>query len=154
MSLAVFVAYLNNNTIHILVTKNLPANCNAVRSKYKNPHEHNMTYYYLTAAIVLDISENENGWRIKPTCQPTSISMRDIHAYEPGSVIPKVELKLEWQDSSREPQRTEVQVKLQGGSMESLTVICGQQPPQNSSPQSCGQQLPPAEPAQPVQPRK
>ena len=156
MSLAVFVAYLNNNTVHILVTKNLPANRTAVRSEYENAdlHEHNMTYYYLTTTIVLDIPENENGWRIKPTCLPTSISMRDIHAYEPGSVIPKVELQPEWQDSSRKPQRTEVEVKLQGGSMESLTVICGQQPPQTSSPQSCGQQLPPAEPAQPVQPCK
>ena len=154
MSLAVFVAYLNNNTVHILVTKNLPANRSAVRSEYKNAdlRPYDMRNYYLTTAIVLDIPKDKDGWRIKPTCQPTSISMLNIHAYEPGSVIPKVELQLEWQDSSREPQRTEVQVKLQGGSMESLTLICGQQPPQTSSPQSCGQQLPPAEPAQPPQP--
>ena len=153
MSLAVFVAYLNDNTIHILVTKNLPANRTAVRSEYENAdlRPYDMRNYYLTTAIVLNIPENKDGWHIKPTCQPTNISMLNIHAYEPGSVIPKVELKLEWQDSSREPQRTEVEVKLQGGSMESLTLICGKQPPQTSSPQSCGQQLPPAEPAQPDQ---
>ena len=141
MSLAVFVAYLNDNTIHILVTKNLPANRSAVRSEYENAdlRPYDMRNYYLTTAIVLNIPENENGWHIQPTCQPTNISMLNIHAYEPGSVIPKVELKLEWQDSSREPQRTEVEVKLQGGSMESLRLICGQQPP-------------PAEPAQPPQP--
>ena len=141
MSLAVYVAYLNNNTVHILVTKNLPANRTAVRSEYKNAdlRPYDMRNYYLTTAIVLDIPKDKDGWHIKPTCQPTNISMLNVHAYEPGSVIPKVELKLEWQDSSREPQRTEVEVKLQGGSMESLRLICGQQPP-------------PAEPAQPPQP--
>ena len=156
MSLAVFVAYLNDNTIHFLVTKNLPANRSAVRSEYENAdlRPYDMRYYYLTTAIILDIPKDKDGWHIKPTCQPTNISMLNVHAYEPGSVIPKVELQLEWQDSSREPQRTEVEVKLQGGSMESLTLICGQQPPQTSSPQSCGQQPPPAEPAQPPQPCK
>ena len=107
MSLAVFVAYLSNNIVHFSVTKNLPANCTQVKNEYlsKELDKYAISYYYSTTNIALKVIQNfQDSWLFEPVCQPASIDMRSVHAYEPGCVIPKIELKLEWKGAG-EPEK-------------------------------------------------
>ena len=140
MSLAVFVAYLSDNIMHFLVTKNLPANCTQVKNEYKHANllrDYTMRYYYSTTKISLKHLpiEEENGWHIKPLHQPASIDMHSVHAYEPGCVIPKIELQLEWKGAG-EPQKGMVDIEVEGGDMESFTLFCSGQPPVTPAPTS------------------
>ena len=135
MSLAVYEAYLSNNIMHFLVTKNLPANRTQVRNEYARLQEKTMTYYYSTTKIALGNLpiEEENGWHVKPLHKPASIDMCSVHAYEPGCVIPKIELKLEWKGAG-EPEEKEVDIEVEGGNMESFKLSCGGQPPVTLAP--------------------
>ena len=140
MMLAVFVFHLKeNNTIHFLVTKNTPANCTAVQNKYTNAsslQSHTMRYFYRTTEISLSIRELSpdcDGWIIKPSCKPAVVDMLAVHTYEPGSVIPKIKLKLKWQGTG-EPKEQEVEIGVQGGSMESFTLSCKLENPEQSAP--------------------
>ena len=135
--LAVFVAHLKeNNTIHFLVTKNTPANHTAVQNKYTNAlslRSYTTRYFNRTTEISLSIPPDCDGWIIKPSCKPAVIDMLALHTYEPGSVIPKIELKLKWQGTG-EPKEQEVEIGVQGGSMESLTLSCKPENPKKSAP--------------------
>ena len=139
MMLAVFVFHLKNNTIHFLVTKNTPANCIAVRNEYRNAsslQSHTMRYFYRTTEISLSIRELSpgcDGWIIEPSCKPAVVDMLAVHTYEPDSVIPKIELKLKWQGTG-EPKEQEVEIGVQGGSMESFTLSCKPENPEKSAP--------------------
>ena len=137
MSLAVYEAYLGNNIMHFLVTKNLPANCTHVRNKYAELQDKTMTYYYSTTKISLGNLpiEEENGWHVKPLHEPASIDMRSVHAYEPGCVIPKIELQLEWKGAGK-PVKKKFKIEVQGGTMESFTLFCEGQPPVTPAPTS------------------
>ena len=97
-----------------------------------------MTYYYSTTKISLgNLSiEEENGWHVKPLHEPASIDMHSVHAYEPGCVIPKIELQLEW-NGAGEPEKKKIEVE--GGNMESFTLFCGGQPPVTPAPTSHSQ---------------
>ena len=163
MSLAVYEAYLSNNIMHFLVTKNLPANCTHVRNKYAELQDKTMTYYYSTTKIALGNLpiEEENGWHVKPLHEPASIDMRSVHAYEPGCVIPKIELQLEWKGAG-EPEKKKFKIEVQGGTMESFTLFCGGQPPAPAShplpqpsspePQPTSHPLPQPTPPEPPRP--
>ena len=59
--------------------------------------------------------------------------MLAIHTYEPDSVIPKIELKLKWHGTG-EPKVQEVEIEVQGGSMESFTLSCKPENPEQSAP--------------------
>ena len=61
--------------------------------------------------------------------------MNSVHAYEPGSIIPKIELKLQWKGAG-EPEKKAVKIAVEGGSMESFTLFCGEQPPVTPAPTS------------------
>ena len=98
--------------------------------------KYTMSYYYLTTKIALrDIPKVEDGWQIDPVCLPPSIDMNSVHAYEPGSIIPKIELKLQWKGAG-EPEKKAVKIAVEGGSMESFTLFCGEQPPVTPAPTS------------------
>ena len=132
MSLAVYETYdVSNNTMHFLVTKNLPANCSQVNQEcnYRNLPK-TMAYSITTTTISLTNLpiEEENGWHVKSHHKKASISMSDVHAYEPGCVIPNIELMMEWKGAG-EPQRKQFEIKVEGGDMESFTLFCGYQPP-------------------------
>ena len=74
MSLAVFVAYLSNNIVHFLVTKNLPANCTQVKNEYPSVELYAISYYYSTTKISLSVIPNfQECWLIQPVCQPASV---------------------------------------------------------------------------------
>ena len=128
MSLAVFVAYLSNNIVHFLVTKNLPANCTQVKNEYLSIEldKYAISYYYSTTNIALKVIQNfQDSWLLEPVCQPACIDMRSVHAYEPGCVIPKIELKLEWKGAG-EPGKKKVKIAVEG---RSFILFCGVQPP-------------------------
>ena len=135
--LAVFVAHLKeNNTIHFLVTKNTPANHTAVQNKYTNAlslRSYTTRYFNRTTEISLSIPPDCDGWIIKPSCKPAVIDMLALHTYEPGSVIPKIELKLKWQGTG-EPKEQEVEIGVQGVRMESFTLSCKPGNPKKSRP--------------------
>ena len=119
MSLAVFVAYLSDNIVDFLVTKNIPDNCAQVKNEYRHAkllRDYTMRYYYSTTEIVLGNLpiEEGNGWYVKPLHKPASIDMCSVHAYEPGCVIPKIELKLEWKEAG-EPEEKEIDIEVEGG---------------------------------------
>ena len=149
MSLAVFVAYLSDNIVHFLVTKDLPANCTTVKNEYNHAkllRAYTMRYYYLTTKIapkILSIEEH-NGWLVKPLHQPASIDMHSVHAYEPGCVIPKIDLKIEWKGAG-EPE--DIDIEFEGGDMESITL---ERPPITPAPTNHQPQPSPPEPPQPV----
>lgn len=129
MTLAVHIAYLNWNIVHFLVTKNIPAHCNAVKKEYQSAlrfNSYTIRYFYRTTKILLSMPElplDCDGWCIEPSCRPALVDMLNIHTYQPGSVIPKVELKLNWQGTGQ-PGEQEVEIKVEGGSMESFTLSC------------------------------
>ena len=155
MSLAVFVAYLSDNIVHILVTKNIPDNCTQVKNDYKHANilrDYTMRYYYSTTKIALKHLpiEEENRWHVEPLHQPASIDMRSMHAYEPGCVIPKIGLQLEWKGAG-EAEKEKVDMEVEGGDMESFTLFCGEQPPVTLAPTSHPLPQPtPPEPPRPV----
>ena len=143
------MAYLSDNIVHFLVTKDLPANRTTVKNEYKHVkllQACTMRYYYSTTKISLGNLpiEKENGWHVKPLHKPASIDMRSVHAYEPGRVIPKIELKLEWKGAGK-PVKEMFKIEIQGGNMESFTLFCGEQPPVTPAPTSypLPQQTPP-----------
>ena len=73
--------------------------------------------------------------------------MRSVHAYEPGCVIPKIELKLEWKGAG-EPGKKKVKIAVEG---RSFILFCGVQPPINLTPTSHPlPQTTPPEPPRPV----
>ena len=118
-----------------------------------------MQYFYTTTTISLSIPELEpgcDGWCIEPRCRPVTVGMLGVHTYEPGGVIPKIELKLKWRGEGK-PEEQEVDIGVEGGSMESFTLSfeptqqspeslpqsqqsLNQQPPQPATTE--GQQLP------------
>ena len=152
MSLAVYEAYdVSNNTMHFLVTKNLPANCSQVKHEYNYTHQPKTVVYYVTTTRIsltnLPIEE-ENGWHIKSRYQPASIDMCTVHEYEPGCAIPRIELMMEWKGAG-EPQRKQFEIKVEGGDMESFTWFCGEQPPITPAPPPPDPPPPPPPPPDP-----
>ena len=152
LTLAIHIAYLKDNVVHFLVTKNLPANCTAVQETYKTRmsklQSYIMQYFYKTTTISLSIPELEpgcDGWCIESSCKPVTVGMLGVHTYEPGGVIPKIELTLKWQGKG-EPEEREVDIGVEGGSMESFILSCkpAQQSPESlpQSQQSINQQPP------------
>lgn len=126
MTLAVHIAYLRKNVVHFLVTKNIPAHCTAVKKQYQSVlrfDSYTMRYFYGTTKILLSIPLDCKGWCIEPSCRPALVDMLSIHTYQPGSVIPKVELKLNWQGTGQ-PEEQKVEIEVEGGSMESFTLSC------------------------------
>ena len=109
-----------------------------------------MQYFYITTTISLSIPELEpgcDGWCIEPRCRPVTVGMLGVHTYEPGGVIPKIELKLKWRGKGK-PEEQEVEIGVEGGSMKSFTLSCEptQQSPESlpQSQQSLNQPLQPA----------
>ena len=93
-------------------------------------------YFYGTTEISISIRElppDCDGWIIKPSCKPPVIDMLAIHTYEPGSVIPNIELKLKWHGTG-EPKEQEVEIGVQGVRMESFTLSCKPGNPKKSRP--------------------
>ena len=154
LTLAIHIAYLKDNIVHFLVTKNLPANCTAVQEIYRTRvsklQSYIMQYFYKTTKISLSIPELEpgcDGWCIEPSCKPVTVGMLGVHTYQPGGVIPKIELKLKWQGNGK-PEEQEIDIGIEGGSMESFSLSCksAQQSPESlpQSQQSLNQPLQPA----------
>ena len=49
--------------------------------------------------------------------------MTDISEYEPGDTVPSVKVTLEWK-GDRDPQEEDIQIKVQGGDIESFSLHC------------------------------
>ena len=137
MTLAVFVAYKKQNIVHFLVTKNCEAYCTAVREVYGSTieSEYTMCCSYATTEISLSMpSPDSKGWCIAPSRMPTEVDMHDVHTYQPGSVIPRIELKLKWQGEG-DPSEQEIEIGVQGGSTEeSFKLTCKPEKPEQPEP--------------------
>ena len=150
MSLAVHIAYLGDNGAHFLLTKNIPANRKKVMEEYHQSalkiDSFTMTCYLFTTEVSLKVPEaQENGWLIQPNPTPPRINMCDVCAYEPGCVIPKIELKLTWR--GREPRRImDFNIGIQGGDKHSFILTAGKK-------QSDSQQVQLYQPSQEQQPQ-
>lgn len=151
LSLAIHVVYWKENIVHFLVTKNLTAHNTAVKGYYTGAimcKSYTMQCFFNTTEIYLSIPalpSGWDGWHIIPSWQPATITMRDIHAYQPGSVIPKIELKLKWQGEGK-PQEKDIQIRIHGGNMNYFTLFCkpeAQQVERQTSSASPISQLPP-----------
>lgn len=125
-SLAFHVAYLEHNIVHFMVTKNIPAHCDAVRARYGTSiKSYPMRYSYKATEIQLAIKEPYlyEGWQILPTSAP-QIALHNIHDYQPGSAIPKIELQMEWKNEGQ-PQERNVKIDIQGGTIKYyFTLSC------------------------------
>ena len=143
--LAIYVVYLRNSTAHIAVTKNIPAHRTAVEEEYPNATKvdsYAMICPFTTTEITFSEAEpdSQEGWKIQMAPIPTTISLSSICGYEIGCVIPKIELEPEWTMESGQPKQKKVQIKIEGGSIQSFPFLCN--PPglpqalQDQSPQA------------------
>ena len=109
------------------MTKNIPAHVTAFREEYINVdriEQFAMKCPIFTTEIVLLIPPTPiDGWSIQSTRLPPKINMNDIIEFEPGSVLPCIELLMKWVGEG-DPKEGKVQIGIQGGDMESFTLIC------------------------------
>ena len=135
-SLAIHVVYFRDSTVHFAVTKNIAAYRTAVKEEYRSatkivPYT---TVFYLTTTYITfsEASSNQERWSINMAPTPAKINMNVIHEYEAGSVIPHIEVKLEWKGEGL-PQKEDVHIKVEGGDMEYFPLSCNPTEDQASS---------------------
>ena len=126
---AIRVVYFNDNTARIVVTKDIAAHHTAVKEEYPNAIEidqYPMTCPCTTMKIAFSEAEpkSQNGWRIKLLTTPAEINMNIVHGYEPGSAVPNIKVKLEWEGNGL-PQEEYIQIRVKGGEdMETFSLKC------------------------------
>ena len=146
LPLAIHVVHFSDSTAHVAVTKNIPAHCKAVAEKYENATKvksYTMTCSYTTTEITFSeawpISQEESRVNMIPS--PAQIETSIICGYEPGCIIPKIELEPEWiTDGQRTEIKTQIRVK---GGVRGLTFPLSFKPPMQSREQPVLESPPP-----------
>ena len=128
MNLSVFVFYNKDNTATFVATRNLSEAIEAVKEWFDKAIEcfkQSMIYYcYTTREITLTIPEATKGrWSIVPKCQPPKIERELIWNYKKGQQPPSIQLKMKWTGEGP-PEEEDIQIQLEGCSVESFTLTC------------------------------
>ena len=126
---AIKFVYFSDSTARIVVTKNLAAHHTAVKEEYRSAIEidqYPMTCLCNTTKIAFSEAEQNShkGWSIKLLTTPAEIDMNMVHGYEPGSAVPNIHIKLEWEGDGP-PQEDYIQIRVKGGEdMETFSLKC------------------------------
>ena len=128
MSLSVHLFYHSNSSATFVVTKNVPAHNTSVEDEYSNAvavYKRSMMCNFCTKTIVLVVPSDreDKGWRVAPVFRPAEIDMLDIQEYEPGKTSPNIQLNMTWEGEG-EPIEEEIEIKVQGGRLESFVLFC------------------------------
>ena len=128
-SLATHVVYVSDSTAHIVVTKNMKAHRKAVREGYPKGtiiDPYSMRCSFGTTNIAFSEAEQDDrdeGWSIQLAPTPSQILINNIYGYVLGSVLPKVNVRMEWKGKGQ-PQEEVIQIRVQGGSMKFFPLTC------------------------------
>ena len=128
MSLSVHIFYRSEVTVNYVVTKNLQQHIQAIEEEYadaiRTVHQQ-MFCDYATEAISLVVPEpTPDGWCVEPEIRPAVIESEMIRQYIRGKAPPNVQLSIMWMGRSGDEQVGTVEIKVEGGSVTSFTLIC------------------------------
>ena len=144
MRLSIQVFYHEDSTATFVVTKNIQPHIEAVKKSIKGTPSRDvpMTCDNSIEAITLSVPiDTKNGWHISSCFEPAEIKLFDINKYEPMQTCPKIILQMEWKGSGN-PTEDSIRIPIQGGSINSFTLLC-KPTPQKQSHSSQAQTLAP-----------
>ena len=117
----------------VVVTKDLAENVTALTENFKDADrvtKQSMICDYTTKEIALSPlpTVTKGGWSVKSTFMLAKIDMEKITNYRPGKTLPNIELHMKWEGKA-EPEEEEIEIKVDGGDIKSITLYCGLMPP-------------------------